>query len=238
MSVIYEPRGKAGEYSELACNLFTGCCHGCLYCYCPAIMRTSLEAWRASPRPRKDILRLFEREAQALAGDTREILFSFMCDPYQNPAAAEYTRQALAICERYHLRVQVLTKNPAAALADVAMFQRNDWKLGSTIIFTQDASRAEWEPNAPPIRSRCLAVKAFHDEGVFTWISLEPVIDTSQAIDVVRRMKPYVDLWKVGRWNHDSRAADIDWAGFLVDIEAALLGCDYYIKEDLRKFSA
>ena len=31
MSIIYEPRGKAREYSELAVNLYTGCSHGCRY---------------------------------------------------------------------------------------------------------------------------------------------------------------------------------------------------------------
>ena len=33
MNVIYEPKGRAREYSELACNLYRGCTHGCRYCY-------------------------------------------------------------------------------------------------------------------------------------------------------------------------------------------------------------
>ena len=33
MSIIYEPKGKAREYSPLAVNLYRGCSHGCLYCY-------------------------------------------------------------------------------------------------------------------------------------------------------------------------------------------------------------
>ena len=35
MNAIYEPKGAAREYAELACNLYTGCNHGCLYCYAP-----------------------------------------------------------------------------------------------------------------------------------------------------------------------------------------------------------
>ena len=62
MPVIYEPRGKAREYSELACNLYTGCIHKCKYCYCPAIMRKSLDEWSNNPHARTRILKQLENE--------------------------------------------------------------------------------------------------------------------------------------------------------------------------------
>lgn len=31
---IYNPSGKAGEYSRWACNFYVGCSNGCEYCYC------------------------------------------------------------------------------------------------------------------------------------------------------------------------------------------------------------
>lgn len=43
MSLIYEPRGRAREYAALALNTYTGCSHGCQYCFAidcaPADMR-------------------------------------------------------------------------------------------------------------------------------------------------------------------------------------------------------
>ena len=30
---IYEPSGKAAEYSNWACNLYNGCPHSCTYCF-------------------------------------------------------------------------------------------------------------------------------------------------------------------------------------------------------------
>jgi len=30
---IYNPSGKAGEYSYWACNFYKGCSNGCTYCY-------------------------------------------------------------------------------------------------------------------------------------------------------------------------------------------------------------
>ena len=69
MPIIYEPRGKAREYSELAVNLYTGCSHACRYCYCPAILRKSVEAWAFDPQPRKNVLRELERDAKQVQGD-------------------------------------------------------------------------------------------------------------------------------------------------------------------------
>ena len=39
MGYIYEPKGRAREYGELALNLYSGCRHGCKYCYVPAVLR-------------------------------------------------------------------------------------------------------------------------------------------------------------------------------------------------------
>jgi len=35
---IYEPKGRAREYSPLALNYFKGCDNGCAYCYVPGMM--------------------------------------------------------------------------------------------------------------------------------------------------------------------------------------------------------
>ncbi len=32
MNVVYEPKGRAREYSELACNLYRGCTHDASVC--------------------------------------------------------------------------------------------------------------------------------------------------------------------------------------------------------------
>lgn len=51
MGVIYEPKGKAREYCELAVNLYRGCGHGCLYCYGAACLRMTREEFN-NPQPR------------------------------------------------------------------------------------------------------------------------------------------------------------------------------------------
>ena len=89
MSIIYEPRGKAREYSDLAVNLYTGCSHACRYCYCPAILRKTVDAWAFDPQPRKNVLRELDRDAKKLQGDPRETLRRLMEERYPVYASAD-----------------------------------------------------------------------------------------------------------------------------------------------------
>ena len=36
---IYAPRTRAREYCDLAVNIYTGCSHGCTYCYARAMAK-------------------------------------------------------------------------------------------------------------------------------------------------------------------------------------------------------
>ena len=237
MSIIYEPRGKAREYSDLAVNLYTGCSHACRYCYCPAILRKTIDAWASDPQPRKGVLRELERDAKKLRGDPREILLSFMSDPYHSDEAAGLTREALQLLEQYDLRVQILTKGGRRSTQDFDILSRNRWKYGTTIIFRNETLREQWEPGAPPIAERVDALHQAHAMGIFTWVSIEPVVDPVEAIHVVETLRGEVDLWKIGKLNHDrEREAAIDWQRFLVDVEAVLVGEHYLIKKDLELF--
>ncbi len=237
MSIIYEPRGKAREYSELAVNLFTGCSHACRYCYCPAVLRKTIDAWVLDPQPRKNVLRELERDAKRMQGDTREILLSFMSDPYHSDEAARLTREALLLLEQHDLRVQVLTKGGGRSIQDFDILARNGWKYGATIIFLDERLREQWEPGAPPIAERIEAIREAHRQGIFTWVSVEPVVDPAEAIRVVENLRGEVDFWKIGKLNHDrQREAAIDWHCFLIDVEAALKGHGYLIKKDLERF--
>ncbi|MFO7554642.1 MAG: radical SAM protein [Desulfobacterales bacterium] len=242
MNVVYEPRGRAREYSELACNLYRGCTHGCRYCYAPACMRTTGEKWHAEAEPRKDILRLLEKDVRRLQGDSRSILFCFLSDPYQPLERSErLTRQALEIVSRHGLNNQVLTKGCAdLILEDLGLMKTACTQLGITLCFADDATRKEWEPNASTIEDRLNVLKTAYKEGIFTWVSLEPVINPDQALEVIRMSHPYVNFWKVGKLNHmKDYERKVDWVKFLFDAETLLtkLGAKYYIKNDLRIFS-
>ncbi len=205
-------------------------------------MRTTGEKWHAKAEPRKDILRLLEKDAQRLKGDTRSILFCFLSDPYQPLERTErWTRRALEIVSKHSLNNQVLTKGCAdLILEDMGLMKTARTQLGITLCFADDAARRDWEPNASTVEDRLTILKTAHKAGIFTWVSLEPVIDPDQALAVIRMAHPYVNFWKVGKLNHMKEyERTVDWGKFLFDAETLFtkLGARYYIKNDLRSFS-
>jgi len=239
MNVVYEPKGRAREYSELACNLYLGCTHGCRYCFAPACMRSTPEKWHSQVALRKNVIHLFEKDAEKLMGDSRRILFSFLSDPYQ-PLEREkrLTRQALEIVGKYRLKSQILTKGKFDLISeDFPLMKRVRTQLGITLCFSDDTSRQEWEPDASTVEERFEILKAAHAEKIFTWVSLEPVIDPEQALEVIRKAAKYVNFWKVGKLNHmKAEESKVNWRKFREDVEKLLMKTDakFYIKDDLR----
>ena len=236
--VIYEPKGRAREYAALACNLYTGCTHGCLYCYAPGCLHKTHEAWCANVRPRDGILGALIVDTFKLHREKckDEILFCFTSDPYCLGIDTSTTRKALEIVGDAGLRATVLTKGGTAACRDFDLLKKYGFRFGSTIVFVDDDWRKHWEPNAAPIYDRVQALKIAHEMGIETWVSMEPVIDPTQALAVIEAIHPFVDSWKVGKINHMKNTTD--WRRFLVDVTALLdsVGADYYIKLDLAAY--
>jgi len=239
-TTIYETRGRAREYRELACNLYTGCGHGCVYCYAPDVVRRSRDAFYGEPAPRAGILRGVEADARryAEAGETRQVLFSFTSDPYQ-PIEERYgiVRQAIQACHRYGVPVCVLTKGGKRALRDIDLFGPRD-AFASTLTLLDASESAEWEPLAATPDERMATLAAYHASGVPTWVSLEPVIDPETTLEIIRKTHTFVDEFKVGVLNYHPRGREIDWRKFALDAVETLeeVGAAYYLKYDLRAY--
>ena len=176
------------------------------------------------------------------AKDVRRVLFCFLSDPYQ-PLEKDLriTRQAIEIAAQHGVRVDILTKGNSRLIArDLPLMVRAGVHLGITLSFSKDISRKQWEPNASTVRSRLSILRRAHEMGVYTWVSMEPVIIPQEALDVIEKAHQYVDFWKVGKLNHNKEEeSKVDWPKFRDDVIARLEahGCDYYIKDDLRRAS-
>lgn len=234
---VYEPRGKAREYCERALNLYTGCDHGCTYCYAPNVLHMTRDAFSADVRVREGVLMSLRKQCERGELDGLKVLLCFTCDPY-SPAAIKTgaTRDALEILTAYNINFTVLTKGGVRALNDFDLYKMGD-SFGTTLTFYSFSESMVWEPNAASPADRILAIEHAHDMGIKTWVSLEPVISPADAKIFVSLHHSIVDLWKVGKWNYDPRAKNIDWNRFGHEIEELFqkYGCEYYIKEDLRK---
>ncbi len=235
--LIYEPKGRAREYAALACNVYKGCQHGCVYCYAPDATFQERGAFTRATTRARDFLPKMAKEAQALGfGGCRErVLLSFTCDPYQQiDVEHQVTRQAIQIIHGAGLAVEVLTKGGTRALRDLGLFTERD-AFASTLTFLDDERSRQWEPEAALPGNRLEAIRQFHAKGIPTWVSLEPVIDPAAALAIIRETAGYVDLFKVGKLNYHPVAKTIDWARFAVEAVALLqsLGKAYYVKKDL-----
>jgi len=238
--VIYEPRGRAGEYAPLAVNLYRGCGHGCIYCYAPeATFIDRQEFIKATPR--QGIIKKLGKDAPqaALDGHKGNVLLCFTCDPYQ-PIDKEYqlTRQAIEILHKNGFNVTILTKGGKRAERDFNLLRPDD-EFATTLTFLDEQKSRQWEPKAAIPEERIETLRKAHELGIKTWVSLEPVIEPAESLEIIRQTHTFVDLFKVGLLNYHPRGKEIDWRKFLHECITTLkqYGCQYYIKKDLRRYS-
>lgn len=238
-SAIYQPRGKAGEYCQLAVNLYKGCSHECEYCFAPACTFKSWEEFRI-PSPRLGILEKIERDAASLQsiGERGPVLLCFTCDPYQ-PIDDQYklTRSTIQILHQHDLNVMILTKGGKRAERDFDLLTYEDW-FGVTLTTLDAGSSLIWEPGAAPPDARIHSLHSAHEKGIKTWVSLEPVLYPDVALETIKITHEFVDKFKVGTLNHHPHAKSIDWRKFAYEADGLLteINSDYYLKEDLRKW--
>jgi len=238
--VIYETRGRAREYRELACNLYTGCPHRCAYCYVPEAIQKDRQQFYTVSYPRKDILSKLEKDAREYGrrGEKRQILFCFACAPYQ-PLDDQYqiTRKAIEICHRWGLGVNVLTKGGKRSLRDIDLYTSKD-SYACSLTTLDGESWRKWEPGSAIPTERISVLAEFYNRGIDTWVSLEPVINPEWTLQLLEDAAPYTNEFKVGTLNHHSAGKNTDWHKFAHDVTAALdkSGRRYYIKHDLRKY--
>jgi DNA repair photolyase len=238
---IYEPKGRAFEYAKLAVNLYRGCYHRCEYCFVPNMLRMSREKWLkrcqdATPVP--DILTLVERDAKRYVGTRKRVLLCFTSDPYQPIAIKSgITSATLELLIRYDIPFVVLTKAGSVAAKDFGKYRPCD-RYAVTLSFITSDSADQWEPFAVPPAWRIASLEMAKHSGIKTWLSMEPVIYPGEALDVIDATQHCVDLFKIGKWNHDARAKEIDWRAFALEAirRCERLGKPYYIKHDLRAF--
>jgi len=233
--IIYEPKGKAKEYADLACDIYNGCTHGCIYCYAKYYTQ---DVFYKTAKPQRNFIDRLNKDVKLLDPDSPEIMLSFHGDVYQ-PAEEELklTRAALEILRDANLAFTVLTKAGTRAVRDFDILKGYDKaRFGTTLIFTEQADADYWEPEAASIKDRISAIKKAHFLGISTWVSIEPVIDPVQAIQLVRRLHPFVDHWKVGKINYHKEIENaVDWIRFRKEITDLFeeIGADFYLKKSL-----
>lgn len=236
---IYRPNGQAGEYAPLAVNPYRGCGHACAYCYVPDFIRMDRAEFNQGAVPRKDFLQNLIKDARQYqaAGITEQVMLSFTTDPY-HPGDNSLTRDVIKALQAHGLAVCTLTKGGSRALRDLDLFRPDRDAFASTLTSLDDAFSRKWEPNAALPGDRIATLKTFHEAGIFTWVSLEPTLDTASSLAIIEATHHFVNLFKVGRINHLPMTAEIDWRDYTLRVLELVnrLGVKHYIKRDLQSF--
>ncbi|MDK2833273.1 MAG: hypothetical protein PWP63_360 [Methanolobus sp.] len=242
-SIIYETTGRAREYCELAANIYRGCEHGCTYCYAPSATFRKREEF-CLPAVRKNVLKQLEIDAIKLEeiGEKRPILLSFTTDPYQPLDVKEkLTREAIKLLHDHGLKVEILTKGGKRSERDFDLLSKNPElsSYGATLVFTDELMRSEIEPHAAPTSERIDSLKKAHEMGILTFVSLEPVWDPNQTLEIIDMTHDFVDLYKVGKLNYNKQHKNVNWIRFRDNVVHKLenYGKKYYLKRSLQDIS-
>lgn len=239
MSAIYEPAGKAREYSPLALNVYLGCSHHCEYCYANAMAkRNGNQNYYCNPNPRANILAMLPRELKKAPKE--QVLLSFIGDAYcETTDNNGLTRAVLKQLLEAKTPVAILTKGGKRCLKDLELFKQfgEHIQVGATLTFDNDADSLEWESGAALPSERIETLKILHDAGIRTFASFEPVIEPEQSLHLMEMSMDCVDVFKIGKLNN-YRGLDklIDWTDFLVKSVNLMRENKkaFYVKHDLR----
>lgn len=240
-SYIYAPDGQAGEYSPLAANPYRGCGHGCVYCYVPSVLNMTRQEFDKGAIPRPDFIAKLTKDAikyQEAGKSNQQVMLSFTTDPYHT-GDTTLTRHTLEVLRDYGFGICALTKGGTRSLRDLDLFRPNRDAFASTLTSLEDAFSLKWERNAALPSDRIAALKAFHNAGIYTWVSLEPTLSVEASLAIVQKCHEFVDLFKIGRANYLKRiTATTDWKQYterMIEL-CAKLKVAHYIKKDLQQY--
>jgi len=165
------------------------------------------------------------------------IFLCFLCDVYPaNHDVHGLTRSILKIITDSGNAVNILTKGGTRAVKDFDLLVKDPRnKIGATLTFMDNDLSRKWEPKAALPDDRLQMLSRAKDAGISTWASIEPVISPKESLRAMYFAAPYVDEFKIGKWNHDPRAEEIDWGKFYQDAKNLMehLGKKHMFKKDL-----
>ncbi len=240
--VIYRPAGNAGEYAPLATNPWKGCGHECLYCYVPLATKIDRGLFNegAVLRPMyfKRLNKDLARHAHLSGTDAEQIFISFSSDPYHLGDLAP-TRYVLEQLRWSGLAFCTLSKGGTRALPFLDLYRRTRDAYAATLTSLHDDFSRKWERKAALPGDRIAALKAFHEAGIFTWVSVEPTLSVEESLMIIKATRGFVDHFKIGKANYLKEITKTtDWRDYtlrVIDL-CARYGISHYIKRDLQEY--
>lgn len=239
---IYNPSGRAGEYSYWACNFYVGCSNGCEYCYCKkGILGKAMG--QDKPQLKKcfkdevNALEIFEKELKQNLAELQKhgLFFSFTTDPLL-AKCSDLTWEAAMFAMVNDVPVKILTKVVGVWVTQIIAVMHPSWKGKGLISFGFTLTgHDELEPNASTNTERIDAMKKLHDAGFKIFASIEPIVDFASSMQMIEQTLGFCDLYKIGlmsgkKYDTVELQSFVEWLN-------ELDGVKIYLKESLLKQS-
>ena len=210
-TMLYETGVEYGDYTM---NHVLGCAHGCLYpCYAFLQKKRfgqvkTYEDW-LQPYLVDNTLDLLRQEVPRLQDKIQSVQLCFSTDPfmYGYREIGNMSLDSIELLNASGIKCTVLTKGKLPiALADRTRFPVDN-EYGITLITLNEEYRKKIEPGAASIRVRLNALRALHDAGRQTWVSIEPYPTPNLVRQDLKRLLnavSFVDRIIFGRTNYST----------------------------------
>lgn len=194
--IIYNPSGKAKEYSYWAANFYNGCSGDCEYCY---MKKPPLnQCWSNTPTLKKSLkdeekaIEIFSKEVGKNLDSLREhgLFFNFNSDPFLE-SSYQLNYYCINFCILWGIPIKILTKQ--TWWIDNFKSPHPLVNIGFTL-----TGHDELEPGCATNSERILAMKTLKKRGFKTWASIEPIIDIDASLDMIVKTMYYCDHYKIG----------------------------------------
>jgi DNA repair photolyase len=179
-------RSSIGDYTM---NCYTGCAHGCVYCYARFMQR-----FRPHPEPWGEFVDVKVNAVEALSRQVKRlepggVFVSSACDAWQ-PLEAEWklTRACCRLLTEHGFRVNALTKS-ALVLRDLDVLRPGLARVGTTITTPDERLARLWEPGAATVEQRWGILEAAREAGLETAVMFGPLLpwlsDGQESLDAL-----------------------------------------------------
>ena len=166
------------EYGDYTMNHVLGCSHGCLYpCYAFLMAKRFGKVadyeQLCTPKLVSNTLELLDYEIPRLKSKIESVQLCFTTDPFMY-GYDEVCKMSLAAIRKLNaagIPCTILTKG-LLPIDLSGLLQENEY--GITLISLDEDFRRRVEPNASSYAERIASLKALHDKGCCTWVSIEP----------------------------------------------------------------
>lgn len=233
------------EYGDYTMNFVQGCSHGCKFpCYAYLQKKrfgkvTDYEDW-CRPRLVSNTLALLDKEIPRLKDRIQSVQLCFSTDPfmYGYDKVSEMALASIKKLNDANIKCTVLTKG-LLPISLASYSKENEY--GITVVSLNENYRERMEPGAAPYCERMASLKALHDAGCKTWVSIEPYptpnLIEQNLIELLEAVS-FTDKIIFGRTNYSKEASSYKGHKDFYNEKAAEVisfceshGIQYYIKE-------